>query len=105
MRTDREVMQQALTDLESILGPFQSRRSIEGVAEALRTQLAKPDDDPGPWFIRSTQNDKMRVCSHDPTHDAELELSGDFADRESRDRYAQRIADRLNAAPQLESKQ
>jgi hypothetical protein len=52
----------------------------------------------GPWTVDEWSNDRIVLQSQDFTHDAALEVSGDFGSKENRRKYAEEIARRLNTA-------
>lgn len=59
----------------------------------------------GPWTVAvwpsRNPNGIPRVvlCSDDFTHDASLDINGDFRDLAQKIRYAKRLADRMNRMP------
>ena len=63
--------------------------------ESKQPQQAEPVE-PVAWDVTK---DGRLIYDYDFTHDAVLRVMGDFEDDEQRVRYAQRIVDKLNAAP------
>jgi len=65
---------------------------------------AVDEQDRGPWEVcrwapkSKGGEDRIVLQSDDFHHDVALEVTGDFADLESRTRYAQWLAKRLTAA-------
>ncbi len=56
--------------------------------------MSETPQENGPWSVNEAGD---RIDSGDFTHDASLIVYGDFADDEQKRKYAQLIADRLNA--------
>lgn len=54
----------------------------------------------GPWIVDEWPDDRIVLQSQDFTHDAALEVTGDFGSKNNRRMYAEEIARRLNAEAQ-----
>jgi hypothetical protein len=89
----RVTVEQALEALETG-GWNMTTRAITD----LRAALAQQDEpvEPVAWVA---SKDGRVIYDNAFTHDVMLRVAGDFEDDEQRARYAQRIVDKLNAAP------
>lgn len=97
---DRAVLEQALEALEQCgLGDTHRSYEFEHAARAaLSTAVAQQAEPvaPGAWVA---SKDGRVIYDDASTDDGLLRVSGDFENDEQRVRYAQRIVDKLNAAP------